>query len=177
MRDRAYVRITCRRVDAPRFEKLGFVEDDIEGDIAISMVDAETNYGHWEPLQELAKAGVPFFGWHDAGGEYDGCVLASDRTEYAEALCTTHEPRPVAPVNVDGSIDPERLNEAKRYYEVLAKARATLGIHEEPAPGKRRMECDARQGPQLRTTTAWRCRCRCIPSSNRARRTGLGNAP
>jgi hypothetical protein len=147
MGDRAYVRITCRRVDAPRFEKLGFVEDETEGEIAISMVDAEANYGHWEPLQELAKAGVPFFGWHDAGGEYDGCLLASDGAEYTDALSTTHEARPVAPVNADGSIDPERLNEAKRYYEVLAKARAALAVPEEASGGMERIECDARQGP------------------------------
>jgi hypothetical protein len=147
MGDRVYMRITCRREDAPYFEKLGFVEDETEGEIAISIVDAEANYGHWEPLQELAKAGVPFFGWHDAGGEYDGCVLASDGTEYADALCTTHEPRPLAPVNADGSIDSDRLNEAKRYYEVLAKARAALAIREEAPPDEGRMECDARQGP------------------------------
>jgi hypothetical protein len=147
MRDRVYMRITCRREDAPRFEKLGFVEDETEGEVATSMVDAEANYGHWEPLQELAKAGVPFFGWHDAGGEYDGCVLASDGMEYADALCTTHEPRPLAPVNADGSIDSDLLNEAKRYYEVLARARAALGFPEEAPGDSERMECDARQGP------------------------------
>ena len=147
MGDRVYMRITCRREDAPHFEKLGFVEDETEGEIAISMVDAESNYGHWEPLQELAKAGVPFFGWHDAGGEYDGCVLASDGTEYADALCTTHESRPLAPVNADGSIDSDRLNEAKRYYEVLARARSALAIPEETTGGTERIECNARPGP------------------------------
>jgi hypothetical protein len=111
------------------------------------MVDAEANYGHWEPLQELAKAGVPFFGWHDAGGEYDGCVLASDGTEYADALCAAHESRPLAPVNADGSIDSDRLNEAKRYYEVLARARAALAVPEETPDGAERIECNAREGP------------------------------
>jgi hypothetical protein len=147
MGDRVYMRITCRREDAPHFEKLGFVEDDTEGDSAISMVDAEANYGHWEPLQELAKAGVPFFGWHDAGGECDGRLLASDGAEYTDALSTTHEARPVTPVNTDGSIDPERLNEAKHYYDVLAKARAVLAVPEEAPGGMERTECDARQGP------------------------------
>jgi hypothetical protein len=147
MGDRVYMRITCRREDAPHFEKLGFVEDETESDIAISMVDAEANYGHWEPLQGLAKAGVPFFGWHDAGGEYDGCVLAADGMEYADALCTTHEARPLAPVNADGSIDSDRLNEVKRYYEVLARARVALAIPEEAPGGTEGIECNARQGP------------------------------
>lgn len=147
MGDRVYMRVACRREDAPQFEKLGFVEDETEGEIAISMVDAEANYGHWEPLQKLAKAGVPFFGWHDSGGEYDGCVLASDGMEYADALCTAHESRPVAPVNPDGSIDSDRLNEAKRYYEVLARSRAVLAIPEEASGGTEGIECNARPGP------------------------------
>jgi hypothetical protein len=141
------MRITCRREDAPHFEKLGFVEDETEGETAISMVDAEANYGHWEPLQGLAKAGVPFFGWHDAGGEYDGCVLASDGMEYADALCAAHESRPLAPVNADGSIDSDRLNEVNRYYDVLARARAALAIPEEAPGGVERIECNARPGP------------------------------
>ncbi len=147
MGDRVYMRITCRSEDAPHFEKLGFMEDETEGDIAISMVDAEANYGHPEPLQELAKAGVPFFGWHDSGGEYDGCVLASDGMEYADALCTAHESRPLAPVNADGSIDSDRLNEAKRYYEVLVRARVALAVPEEATGSAERIECNARQGP------------------------------
>ena len=131
MGDRVYMRITCRREDAPHFQKLGFVEDETESDVAISMVDEEANYGHWQPLQDLAKAGIPFFGWHDSGGDYDGCVLASDGTDYVDALCTTHECRPLVPVNADGSIDSAGLIAAQSYYRVLSKARAALAIREE----------------------------------------------
>ena len=109
MGDRVYMRITCRREDAPHFEKLGFVEDEAESEIAISMFDDEANYGHSQPLRELARGGVPFFGWHDAGCEYDGCVLVSDGAEYADALCTAHEARPLAPVNADGSSSAARI--------------------------------------------------------------------
>jgi hypothetical protein len=134
MGDRVYMRITCRPEDAPHFEKLGFVEDETESEIAISMVDAEANYGHWQPLRELAKTGIPFFGWHDPGGEYDGCVLASDGTDYVDGLCTTHECRPLVPVNADGSIDSAGLIAAQSYYDVLSKARAVLAIPEETPP-------------------------------------------
>lgn len=147
MGDRVYMRIFCRREDAPHFERLGFVEDAAESAIAVSMVDEEANYGHWEPLQQLAKAGVSFFGWHDPGGEYDGCVLASDGVEYADALSTKHEARPVAPVNADGTIDFERLSEAKRYYKILAKAHALLDIQEQAPHGEGRLECETTQGP------------------------------
>ncbi len=70
MGDRAYVRITCRREDVDRFEQLGFVEDDAESDIAMSMVDSEANYAHYSALTALAKTGTVFFGWHEAGCEY-----------------------------------------------------------------------------------------------------------
>lgn len=147
MGDRVYMRITCRREDAAHFEKMGFLEDEAESEIALSMVDDEANYGHSQPLRELARGGVPFFGWHDAGGEYDASVLASDGGEYAEALCTAHEPRPLAPVNAHGSIDADGLREAIRYYEVLTRARRALGIQEEGAPGDGKTGRDAREGP------------------------------
>ena len=147
MGDRVYMRITCHREDALHFENLGFVEDEAESEIAISMVDDEANYGHSQPLRELAGGGVPFFGWHDAGGEYDARVLASEGAEYTEALCTAQEPRPLAPVNTDGSIDADGLREALRYHEVLVRAQLALGVQEEAALREGKTERDAREGP------------------------------
>lgn len=147
MGDRVYMRITCRREDALYFENLGFVEDEVESEIAISMVDDEANYGHSQPLRELARGGVPFFGWHDAGGEYDARVLASDGAEYAEALCTAQEPRPLVPVNADGRVDADALRETIRYYEVLTRVHLALGVQEEAALGNGKTERDAREGP------------------------------
>jgi hypothetical protein len=131
MGDRAYVRITCRREDAERFQQLGFVEDDSESDIAVSMVDDEANYAHYSALTALAKAGIVFFGWHDAGGEYDGSMFASDGTgEYHDVLSTPNEPLVLARVKPDGSIAEGDLDRARRYYAALAVARAELGIVE-----------------------------------------------
>lgn len=67
MGDRAYVRITCQREDAGRFQQLGFVEEDSESDIAVSMVDEEANYAHYSALTALAKAGIVFYGWRRRG--------------------------------------------------------------------------------------------------------------
>jgi len=129
--DRAYVRITCRREDAEQFPQLGFIEDDSESDIAVSMVDDEANYAHYSALTALAKAGTVFFGWHDAGGEYDGSMFASDGTgEYHEVLSTPNEPLVLARVKPDGSIAEGDLDRARRYYAALAGARAELGIVE-----------------------------------------------
>lgn len=129
MGDRAYVRVTCRREDAECFQQLGFVEDDSESDIAISMVDDEANYAHYSALTALAKTGIVFFGWHDAGGEYDGSMFASDGAgEYHEVLSTPNEPLALARVSPDGTIDEGDLDRARRYYAALAVARAELGI-------------------------------------------------
>ena len=131
MGDRAYVRITCRREDAERFQQLGFVEDDSESDIAVSMVDDEANYAHYSALTALAKAGIVFFGWHDAGGEYDGSMFASDGTgEYHDVLSTPNELLVLARVKPDGSIAEGDLDRARKYYAALAVARAELGIVE-----------------------------------------------
>jgi hypothetical protein len=131
MGDRAYVRITCRREDAERFQQLGFVEDDSESDIAASMVDDEANYAHYSALTALAKAGIVFFGWHDAAGEYDGSMFASDGAgEYHEVLSTPNEPFALARVKPDGSIAEGDLDRVREYYAALAVARVELGIAE-----------------------------------------------
>ncbi len=131
MGDRAYVRVTCRREDAERFQQLGFVEDDCEGGIAVSMVNDEANYTHYSKLTALAKAGIVFFGWHDEAGEYDGSMFASDGTgEYHEVLSTPNEPLALARVKPDGSIAEGDLDRVREYYAALTVARVGLGIVE-----------------------------------------------
>jgi hypothetical protein len=131
MGDRAYVQTTCRRDDAERFAALGFVEDEEEGDIAVSMVEVEANYAHHSALIELAKQGIPFFGWHDAGCEYDGSMFASDGTgALHEVLATPNESLALVRVRPDGSIVAGDLECALDYYVALAKARAALGVNE-----------------------------------------------
>ncbi len=107
MGDRAYVRITCRREDVGRFEEIGFVEDDAESDVAV------------------------FFGWHDAGFEYDGSMFASDGSgEYREVLSTPNESLALVRVMPDGTIAERDLDCVREYYSALAVARADLGITE-----------------------------------------------
>ncbi len=132
MGDRAYVRVTCRREDVERFAALGFVEDDSEGDTAVSMVDDEANYAHYSALTTLAKAGVVFFGWHDPGCEYDGSMFASDGMgEYHEALSTPNESLALVRVNPDGSVPEGDLDRVREYYAALARARTALGLEED----------------------------------------------
>ncbi|MCW5979604.1 MAG: hypothetical protein KIT09_16115 [Bryobacteraceae bacterium] len=135
MGDRAYVRITCRRRDAERFEELGFVADEPDGDAAMSMVDDEAHYAHYSALTALAQAGIVFFGWHDAGCEYDGSMFASDGAgEYHDVLSTPNELLALARVKPDGSIAEGDLDRVREYYATLARARAELGSKED-GPG------------------------------------------
>ena len=129
MGDRAYVRITCRREDVERFQQLGFVEDEAESDVTVSMVDDEANYAHYSSLTALAKAGVVFFGWHDAGCEYDGSMFASNGTgEYHEVLSTPNESLALVRVRPDGTVADGDLDRVRDYYAALAVARSELGI-------------------------------------------------
>ena len=131
MGDRAYVRISCRREDAERFEEIGFVEDDAESDVAVSMVDNEANYANYSALTALAKAGIVFFGWHDAGCEYDGSMFASNGSgEYREVLSTPNESLSLVRVMPDGTIAERDLDCVREYDSALAVARAELGITE-----------------------------------------------
>jgi hypothetical protein len=51
MGDRAYVRITCRREDAARFEQLGFVDEETaKNGCAVAMVEEAANYAHYSAL-------------------------------------------------------------------------------------------------------------------------------
>jgi hypothetical protein len=132
MGDRAYVRLTCRQKDADLFGQLGFVEDDAEGKLAVSMVDDEANYAHYTELIELAKKNIVFFGWHDAGGEYDGSMFASAGDgKYHEVLSTPHESLPLARVRQDGSIAEGDLDRVREYYAALNLAKAALKLKED----------------------------------------------
>lgn len=134
MGDRAYVRITCRRADAEQFWELGFVEDDIESDEAVSMFDDEANYAHHVALTALAQAGVVFFGWHEAGCEYDPALFVSDGSgKYREVLSTPSELLALVRVSSDGIIAEEDLNRARDFYSALKIARAVLGLEEAEA--------------------------------------------
>lgn len=131
MGDRVYVRITCRRADAEQFRELGFVDDAIEGVTTVSMVDDEANYAHHAALIARAQAGVVFFGWHEAGCEYDPALFVSDGAgEYREVLSTPSESLALVRVYPDGTLVKGDLDRVRDYYSALTLARAVLGLAE-----------------------------------------------
>ena len=95
------------------------------------MVDDEANYAHYSAITELAKAGVVFFGWHEAGCEYDASLFASDGSgDYREVLSTPNESLALVRVKPDGTIAEGDLARVREYYAALAGAQAKLGIRE-----------------------------------------------
>ncbi len=123
---------TCAsRAGVKTLSAFGFVEDDIESDTAVSMVDDEATYAHHAELTALAKAGVVFFGWHEAGCEYDAALLASDGSgDLREALSMPNELLALVCVKPDGTIAERDLDCVREYYAALAATRTELGIVE-----------------------------------------------
>jgi hypothetical protein len=130
MGDRAYVRITCRREDAARFEQLGFVDEETaKNGCAVAMVEEAANYAHYSTLTEVAKDRIVFFGWHDPGCEYDGSMFASDGAgEYCEMLSKPRESLALVRIRPDDHIADSDLDRARKHYAALSKARAELGL-------------------------------------------------
>ena len=118
MGDRCYMKLECRRQDAPRFEALGFYieEDESKADVA-TMVDEGANYAHSGDMPE----DIPYYGWHDTGGGYEACVFACDGKKLAEATCL-RDWLPVVSVKEDGSLIQEMLEQAREYLACLARA-------------------------------------------------------
>ena len=87
MGDRCYLEITLRRSDLDRFGKhLDAApgaewydhlseEEDCPGVVTASVHEA--NYAWFDERAEAARAGIPFYGRHDSGGEYGPYCFAS----------------------------------------------------------------------------------------------------
>ena len=126
MGDRCYMSTNCRPEDEQLFENLGFYrEDDSDPtEIGVHMVDEEANYGHYDSLTGLAKDGIPFFGWHDAGGDYCAQLVAACNGEYADT--PQIECEPVARILPNGTVSPGGLTAVLDYYRVQAAAEAAI---------------------------------------------------
>jgi hypothetical protein len=119
MGDRCYMHITCRRQDRELFEKIGFhVEFDESPDSPlIDMEDTEANYAHCGDM----PGNVPYFGHHDAGGEYSDGLFACDGRRCAEVEAGHCGGFVVAWDTKRSRPDPQSLRRIRRYLEVQNK--------------------------------------------------------
>lgn len=88
MGDRCYMQVTCRARDKKHFIDLGFSETgEAKGpgdEPWVLLEDEQANYAHSGAIGDIAKKGVPFHGFHEAGCDYGACSFACDGKEYAE---------------------------------------------------------------------------------------------
>ena len=129
MGDRCYLEITYRKDDHAAFQKiLGYKDcgkwhDGViqENDTWIHVFAEEANYGLMTDRETIAQDGIPFFGWHGSGGDYETCLFAAANGEMADVVGSDEEPR--VRLMEDGSIDPKELEWGMTYYQILREAK------------------------------------------------------
>jgi hypothetical protein len=82
---------------------------------------SEANYGLMSDRENIAFAGIPFFGWHGSGGDYESCVFAAADEEIVDVM--GRDEVPWVGLRDDGSIDPNELRIGKEYHRILRKAK------------------------------------------------------
>lgn len=124
MGDRCYMRLTCRREDQELFKKIGFHLDfdQAPDDPVIEMVDTEANYAHYDQM----PTNVPYFGHHDAGGEYADGVFACDGRRYANIEAGHCGGFVVGWITKRNKPNPQSLRAVRKYLSVSNRVQAAF---------------------------------------------------
>lgn len=131
MGDRCYMEVTCRQSDAETFEEMGFREEggginlgELAGTLC-TIADQQANYAHHGDM----PAKIPYFGYHDAGGDYGPMVFACDGAgAFAEAPTHHDAGGPLVGLLQDGSVDRESLQSTREYLKIKRRAMLALGF-------------------------------------------------
>jgi hypothetical protein len=135
MGDRCYLEITMRRIDLPKFaafanarpdEKWWDNEDEADTPDLVLLKMYEVNYAWGEQREKAAAAGIPFFGMHDAGGDYgsyafaacDGAMCETQLNHCGDLVVTVDE-------NLEPTDDIENL---RAYADKLKNLKTLFGI-------------------------------------------------
>lgn len=128
MSDTCWLMITVQKEDLFSVEAhLGSWDHIWETDSGCELEYTEANYGLYEKRSALAKAGIPFHGYHMAGGTYGASCFAASNSEEVEADC---DPDGVVMVRAQCGVDQsayihkEDLEGMTRYFTVLNRAKA-----------------------------------------------------
>jgi hypothetical protein len=137
MSDTCYCELRIRKDDQERFEELGFgtersYEKACEGKPYIDVYDEQCNYGAQTELEGLATEGIPFYGAHGAGDDYQEAAFASADGEIAWPTCRGGCPA-VRVTNGPDWFDQDDIEEVETYYRLLKRAKELLGeVNEDP---------------------------------------------
>lgn len=136
MGDRCWLSITYRKADESLFaEQLGenwYEEMSDEGDSWREVFVSEANYGFYGEREALAKAGVCFFGFHTAGGDYPAAVFAAFNGEDADV--SGFDGRPHVRLTKEGDPEIEDLARARKYLRICEAAEQFMSVNTEPVP-------------------------------------------
>ena len=78
MGDRCYLQVTVRQGDVEQIcEFLGEPDEREDDNVTAMLTYHEANYGFGNPLDDVATAGIEFFGWHGTGSSYDAADFCS----------------------------------------------------------------------------------------------------
>ncbi len=127
MGDRCWLQMSFPRKDLPRFNEIlenhvwegCFWDEDSGDDEEVNAIIYEANYGWYDEIQALAKAGLSFTVSHGAGGEYGPCVYACYEGELV-GCSADWEGNPVAPIHKDG-VDENALKACMKYHHLVEK--------------------------------------------------------
>ena len=124
MSDRCWLSIEFRKEALPKFNEILEYENEFwdEAEMDEETIQAtiyEANYGWYNEIQALAKAGLTFTVSHGAGGEYGPCVYACHKGDLVECSADWDE-NPVVAVT-EGGVNERHLEECMKYHRILKK--------------------------------------------------------
>jgi len=125
MSDTCWFNISFPRADLPKFNKVledqmwrgQFRDEDNGDDGEVNAIIYEANYGWYEEIQRLAKAGLTFTVSHGAGGEYGPCVYACYQGDLV-ACSADWVGNPIVPVGKDG-VDEKALEACMKFHQIV----------------------------------------------------------
>jgi hypothetical protein len=127
MGDRCSLHITVRRADRDIVTAvMGAMELELESVQTLDLYDPELNYGGYSLREELAQLRVPFYGNHDAGGDYGPCAFCSTGNLGHEEWPVDFEGRLVVALDDTGQVEACDLERARGFVWDQAMAVAVV---------------------------------------------------
>ncbi|MBW1930271.1 MAG: hypothetical protein JRJ13_14105 [Deltaproteobacteria bacterium] len=131
MSDTCYLHITFPRKDLPKFNEVlkdelydgVFWDEEMGDEHQVDAIIYEANYGWYDQVQALARAGLTFSVSHGAGAEYGPCVYACYKGELV--MCSADwDGNPVIAIPRSGGVPIDDYLHCKRYWELVSRIEA-----------------------------------------------------
>lgn len=113
----------------------------------------EANYGLTDEREQLAAAGIAFYGQHGAGADYGDCAFAGCDGRHLEASTDSEGFLVTRVDDDDGTVVEVNLKYVRKFIELCKKAKAQVHADEvqrliadaQAKSKKRRKSCDSRR--------------------------------